>query len=343
MGASATTGWTTVQAFPNLTFKDPTFLVAEPGSNRLYVGTLWGIVYRFVNDPNTSTRTVFLDVSNRTQVSDSSGLLGLAFHPDFGKAGSPNRGYVYVSYQYSPTPAYGYQPSYNRLARFTVPDGATSVDPNSELVLIDQYDPEPWHNGGGLFFGEDGFLYLSCGDGGGANDSFGFSQKLNGGLFGGVLRIDVNRDSSKSHPIRRQPQSSNSSRPSFSGNYYIPNDNPFLDPGGGILEEFWCIGLRSPHRMTYDPIGKRIWVGDVGQTTLEEVDVIEKGGNYQWPYREANIAGPKPKPNPLIGVDQPPIYAYPTGDGNTCVIGGFVYRGREHAVRRRSAEHVLFR
>lgn len=325
------TGWSTAIAFPNLTFRDPTFLVPEPNSNRLCVGTLWGIVYRIVNDPETSARTVFLDVSDRTQVSDSSGLLGLAFHPEFGAPGSSNRGYVYVAYQYSPNPVYGYQPSWNRLSRFTVPDGAAAADPGSELVLIDQFDPEPWHNGGDLFFGDDGFLYLSAGDGGGANDSFGFSQKLDGGFFGGVLRIDVDMDPARSHPIRRQPRSSSPSMPSFSGNYTIPNDNPFLDPSGGTLEEFWAIGLRSPHRMTHDPIGRRIWVGDVGQTTVEEIDVIEKGRNYQWPYREASVQGPKPKPSPLIGVDQPPVFSYPVGDGNNCVIGGYVYRGREHA------------
>lgn len=328
---SAATGWTVVPAFPNLTFKDPTFLVPEPGTDRLCVGTLWGQVFRFVNNPATSTATVFLDLSSRTQVSDNGGLLGLAFHPQYGQPASPNRGYVYVFYQYSPTPTYGYQPSYLRLSRFTVPDGAAAADPGSELVLINQYDPHVWHQGGGLFFGTDGFLYLSVGDAGGTNDSFNVGQRLDFGLFSGVLRIDVDRNPSRSHPIRRPPQSHDPASPSFSGNYFIPNDNPFLDPAGGILEEFWAVGLRSPHRMTFDPVLQQIWVGDVGQHAAEEINVIVKGGNYQWPYREGLGAGPKPRPAVVPGIEQPPKYYYPPGDANNAVIGGYVYRGREHA------------
>jgi hypothetical protein len=138
---SAATGWSVVPAFPNLTFRDPTFLSFEPDTDRLYVGTLWGLIYRFNNDPATSTATVFLDLSNQTQVSDNSGLLAMAFHPEFGQSDSPNRGYVYVYYQYAPNPVYGYRPSYNRLSRFTVPDGSATADRNSEQVLINQFDP----------------------------------------------------------------------------------------------------------------------------------------------------------------------------------------------------------
>ena len=147
------------------------------------------------------------------------------------------------------------------------------------------------------------------------------------------MRIDVDMDPTRSHPIRRQPASP-ATPPAgwpatYTANYYIPNDNPWLDAGGSILEEFYAIGLRSPHRMTFDPVSGRIWQGDVGQGTREEVNIIEKGGNYQWAYREGNINGPKAKPNPLIGVDKPPVHDYPRADGN-CVIGGYVYRGSEH-------------
>src|SRR5690606_4598025 len=117
--------------------------------------------------------------------------------------------------------------------------------------------------------------------------------------------------------------------PTYTANYFIPNDNPWQNAGGSILEEFYAIGLRSPHRMTFDPATGRIWLGDVGQGTREEVDIIEKGGNYQWAYREGTIAGPKSKPNPLIGADKPPVHDYSRTLGN-CVIGGYVYRGSEH-------------
>lgn len=324
-----------VKAFPNLVFFDPTFLVPEPGTNRLYVGLRQGEIWFIPNDPNTTNRSLFLDLTATTQGWDASGLLGMAFHPEFGQPGSTNRGFVYVYRNYSASPQILLEgrlppttPSFNRLSRFTVPDGSLVADPNSEVVLINQYDHHLYHNGGGIFFGADGFLYLSIGDEGGANDEYGSTQKLNAGLFSGVFRIDVNMDPTKSHPIRRQPISSGvGSPPSYSSNYFVPNDNPFLDPGGSLLEEYWALGLRSPHRMTFDPISGQIWLGDVGEHTVEEVDLIERGGNYQWTYKEGDFDGPQAMPSPLIGTNKPPVYDYIHADNNNCVIGGYVYRG----------------
>lgn len=329
-----------VKAFPGLEFFDPIFLVPEAGTNRLYVGCRQGEIYFFTNHASTTNRTLFLDLTAHTQGWDDCGLLGMAFHPEFRNPGSTNRGFVYVYYNYSTNPVIltsgripPHTPSFNRLSRFTVPDGSLVADPNSELVLINQYDSHLYHNGGGMFFGPDGFLYLSNGDEGGANDEFGTAQRLDGGLFSGVLRLDVNQDPTKSHPIRRQPLSTGlGNPPSYSSNYFIPNDNPFLDEGGSILEEFWAIGLRSPHRMTYDLTNNQIWLGDVGEHTVEEVDLIQRGGNYQWAYKEGNFPGPHPEPPvSLIGTNQPPVYDYLHTNANGCVIGGYVYRGTEFA------------
>jgi uncharacterized repeat protein (TIGR03806 family) len=339
--APATGGWTTVEAFPNLTFDDPVFLTYEPLTNRLYVCERQGRVWHFVNSPAASTKTLFLDLTAQTQGWDDCGVLGIAFHPEFNLPGSTNRNFVYVYYQYSPAPTAGPNrppqgtPGYNRLSRFTV-NPATGTA-GSELVLINQFDEGVWHNGGGIFFGADGFLYLSNGDEGAANDSYNNTQKINAGLFSGVIRIDVDQDPSRSHPIRRQP-ANGGTLPGGAGwvnsstaNYYIPNDNPWVNPNGSVLEEFWAIGLRSPHRMTLDPLTQRIWLGDVGQASWEEVDIIEKGGNYQWAYLEGLHSGPKTKPNPLIGTDKPPVHEYAHASGNNCVIGGYVYRGALHA------------
>jgi uncharacterized repeat protein (TIGR03806 family) len=218
-----------------------------------------------------------------------------------------------------------------RLSRFHVPDGQLVADPNSEVVLINQFDRQMWHGGGAMFFGPDGFLYLTVGDEGGIDDEFHQAQRIDGGIFSGVLRIDVNCDPARSHPIRRQPQSPPGAPPSFTANYYIPNDNPWLDPGGGNLEEFWAVGLRSPHRMTYDAVSGRIWQGDIGQNSREEINLIERGGNYQWNYMEGSIttSASIPKPSPLIGVDKPPVYDYPRDNFDTCVIVGYVYRGAQ--------------
>ncbi|MGH7996353.1 MAG: PQQ-dependent sugar dehydrogenase, partial [Opitutaceae bacterium] len=309
----------------------------------IYVCGRQGKIWYFDDSPYATTKHVFLDLSAQTQGYSDSGVLAMAFHPQFGQAGSPNRGYVYVYYNYTPGPIVGSEssepyyvtPSYDRLSRFTVPDGSDVADPNSELVLINQFDRDLWHNGCGMFFGPDGFLYFTNGDEGGVNDPYDQTQKIDSGLFSGVFRIDVNEDPTKSHPIRRQPQPGIPPPagwpPTYSGNYYIPNDNPWQDPTGGTLEEFWALGFREPWRMTLDPATGTIWLGDVGQDQYEEIDIVRPGGNYQWSYMEGFIPGPRPKPSPLIGNDTPPIYAYPHAYGDGCVIGGYVYRGTKFA------------
>jgi uncharacterized repeat protein (TIGR03806 family) len=340
-----TGNWTVVEAFPNLQIDDPTALVPEPRSNRLYVASRQGKIFWFENDPNTAQKTEFLDLTDVTQGWDDCGLLGFAFHPEFGRPDSPNRGYVYVWYHYSPSPVPGPRrppvdtPGYNRLSRFTVPDGSHVADRHSEQVLINQFDHNLWHDGGGMFFGLDGFLYLSVSDEGAEYDFFKNSQTIRGKMFSGVLRIDVDCQASRSHPIRRQPQSEEKlphgfTENNYTANYFIPNDNPFLDPKGGVLEEFWAVGLRNPHRMTLDPPTGRIWVGDVGQDKWEEVDTIERGGNYQWVYMEGNhpsivkgVQQQKPAAADYIGIEKPPLYEYAHGTEGKCIIGGYVYRG----------------
>jgi uncharacterized repeat protein (TIGR03806 family) len=347
--SGASGSWMTVQAFPNLTFEDPTFLTFAPRTNLLYVCGRQGTIWVFQNDPNTATKTEFLNLTNRNQGYDDCGLLGMAFHPEFGQSGSTNRGYVYVYYQYTPAPTNSApnRPdvntvSYNRLSRFTVPDGTFTADPNSEQVLINQFDRNLEHDGGAMFFGSDGFLYVSNGDEGRSDDYYGNAQKINKGLFSGVLRIDVNQDPTRSHPIRRQPLSGvtppTNWLATYSSNYFIPNDNPFVNPDGSVLEEFFAIGFRSPHRMTFDPPTGQIWLGDVGDSAREEVDLIVKGGNYQWDYGEGlNFPGPTARPAVLTGIDMPPIYDYPHFDsnwnftGSSCIIGGYVYRGSQFA------------
>jgi uncharacterized repeat protein (TIGR03806 family) len=335
---SASGPWQVVTAFPGLqyAFTDPTFICAAPrDTNRLYVSCRQGKIFFFTNSVTTSNATVFLDLTASTQGWGDCGLLGFAFHPEFGLAGSTNRGYIYVWRSYSATPTTSNppvdMPTFNRLSRFRLADDATSIDPSTEVVLVNQYDRNVWHNGGAMFFGDDGFLYFSNGDEGGDNDSFNNSQQLNGGLFSGVFRIDVNKDPTKSHPIRRQPLSGGSGSPASStGNYYIPNDNPFVDSSGGTLEEYWALGLRSPHRMVEDFVTGKIWLGDVGEITREEIDIIQRGGNYQWAYEEGTYNGPKPKPSPVIGIENGPIYEYQHSNHNSCAIGGYVYRGALH-------------
>lgn len=330
--------WSTVKAFPKLTFQDPVNLTFAPRSSRLYVCGRQGMIWSFENNPATAEKELVLDIRSRVQGLGLCGLLGMAFHPEFGLAGSPNRGYFYVFYRYSPNPftGPGFVPvetqGYNRVSRFTIADGASFADPNSELILINQYCRHTWHNGGAMFFGTDGFLYFCTGDEGEGVNIITFSaQRIDRGLFGGVFRIDVDQNPARSHPIRRQPLSASTNLPpSSSANYYIPNDNPFLDPAGGVLEEFYALGFRSPHRMTFDAESGRIWLGDVGAETFEEVDLIQRGRNYQWPDWEGFRDYPFPRFNPFIGIEAPPVYQFHHTNSQNSVIGGYVYRGSEH-------------
>ncbi len=321
------TNWTSVVAFPNLLFTNAVGLTSIPGTNKLWVWEREGRVYSFSNSPAANQKTLVLDISNQCQGWDDSGLLGLAFHPGFA-----TNGYVFIYYTWvlpgtvaggpSARPANQYNPGayHDRLSRFTA-NAAGVVIPGSELVLIDQVGNHVWHNGGGMFFHPgNGFLYVTDGDDADANLN---TQRIDRNLFSGLWRIDVDkRGGSISHPIVRQPLNGTTA------NYFIPNDNPFVGQANA-LEEFYAIGLRSPHRMTHDPVSNRIFIGDVGDGSWEEVTVIEPtdppGLNLQW-SRIEGLNGDLTQP--YIGVNKRPIIHYSHSDG-WAVIGGYVYRGTE--------------
>jgi glucose/arabinose dehydrogenase/mono/diheme cytochrome c family protein len=318
--------WSTVVAFPNLTFLNPVGLTHLPGTNRLVVWEREGRVYHFENNPSATTKTLMIDVSAVCQGWDDSGLLGLAFHPDF-----VNNRYVFIWYNWRSSVlgnANSRPPSNtatrNRLSRFTLDANGVAVA-GSETIFIDQVDVSVWHNGGGMFFHpQNGFLYITNGD----DTNTANSQRINTSLFGGVLRIDVDR---RGGTISHAPpkRSVNEISPAWPL-YFVPKDNPWVGVPGA-LEEFYAIGLRSPHRMTIDPVTGRIFIGDVGGGSREEISVIEPtdppGLNFQWP----NIEGyGGDLPPTAIGTSKRPIIDYGRGDGS-CIIGGYVYRGQEFA------------
>ena len=330
------TNWSTTPAFPNLTFYNPMGITQMPGQNRMVVWEREGRVYFFTKAAATATKTLMLDVSNQCQGWDDSGLMNVAFHPKFDLSGAPgtNR-YVFLYYTYVLPVAQGgtgvlgdanNRPPTgmavrDRLARFTLDANGVAV-PGSETVFIDQSGTSVWHNGGGMFFHPDnGFLYVTDGDD--TNDAN--SQTITNGLFSGVWRIDVDqRGGTISHPAPRTPTNATVA------NYYIPNDNPFVGVANAN-EEFFAIGLRSPHRMTIDPVTKRIFIGDVGAGSREEIDAIEPnettGVNMQWSRIEGLGGDLVP---PYVGVNKRPILDYGHNEGSA-VIGGYVYRGTEFA------------
>ena len=325
--------WRVAPAFPNLEVHDPMELRPGPEPGELVVAERRGLILAFENRFDVSETLELLDIRDRIYNTRDTGIMSFVFHPKFGQ--SPDQRFLYVFYAYAPEPAP--QPGYfNRLSRFTIAPAGSSFDPDSELVLLQQYDRVGWHNGGSLVFGNDGFLYVSLGDEGyQGDDAKDSTQRLDDRFFSGVLRIDVDADLERSHPIRRQPAQSvvpEGWPNSFSGHYQIPNDNPFLSDDGSVLEEFWAVGLRSPHRMSCDPVTGRIWIGDVGWNVYEEINLLEKGANYGWPFREGKIPGPIDPPEAeveWIGTRKEPLLSYSRNHGRS-IIGGYVYRGGLH-------------
>jgi uncharacterized repeat protein (TIGR03806 family) len=316
--------WSAVVAFTNLLFTNSVGLAAVPDSNLLCVWEREGRVWTFSNSPDTSRKTLVLDLHNQCQGWDDSGLLGVAFHPGFA-----TNHFIFVYYTWvkpgtvagGPTsrPVPNLPDTYHdRLERYTLDANGVAI-PGSVKIFVDLTDQTVWHHGGGMFFHPtNGFLYWTDGD----NAVDDNNQIINKSLYSGVFRIDVDcRGGSFSHPITRQPTHG------VTSNYFIPNDNPFVGQSN-VLEEFFCLGLRSPHRMTIDPMTGRIFIGDVGGSLREEIDVIEPGEsglNFQWNYREGNLGQMK---TPYLGISRGPVLDYPHTDGRA-IIGGYIYRGRE--------------
>ena len=325
--------WELVDAFPNLEFHNPIYILQEPGSNDMWVAEHQGKIYRFDQrtDVSEGERVQILDISSQVKQDDASGLKSFVFHPEYGQAGSPNANYVYLFYRYTPSPPVSDDDAYVRLSRFTV-NGNGTIDKASEYVLIQQFSNSRWHDGGDMLFDDEGFLFVSLGE----DTDVSKSQTLDGALFGGIIRIDIFMDESRSHPIRRQPQNRTSSLPSgwedsFSQGYYIPNDNPWISESGQLLEEFYAVGFRSPHRMTYDAVEDEIWIGEVGEYQREEINVLKKKANYGWPIWEGSIPGDKVGNTVLTeGELTFPLFEYTHAEGQA-VIGGHVYRGSEFA------------
>jgi glucose/arabinose dehydrogenase len=191
------------------------------------------------------------------------------------------------------------------IARFTAGPGAAQADPKSEKILLQVKQPYPNHNGGGVAFGPDGYLYLALGDGGSFGDPQNRAQSPDT-LLGKLLRIDVNQGDP----------------------YAAPPTNPYARGGG--LPEIWAIGLRNPWRFSFDRLTGDLYIGDVGQDQWEEIDFLPAGSpggtNFGWRYREGTHAYTGRPPLGVSLVD--PVWEYRHDEGCS-VTGGFVYRGQK--------------
>jgi glucose/arabinose dehydrogenase len=295
--------------FPSLpSFSNPVAMLQAPGDGtRWFVVEQAGQVRVFDNDPAVVATAEFVDIDgmNRVTFSGEAGLLGMAFHPDF-----PADPRVYLFYSHTDA-SLGLV---SRLSEFTTPDNGFTLDPDSEQILLTIQKPAAAsnHNGGNIAFGPDGFLYIGLGDGGGGNDQHGTigNAQLPTTLLGKMLRIDVDGTP-----------------------YGIPATNPFAasttfcgtnGTGPQSCPEIFAVGLRNPWRWSFDRATGQLWVGDVGQDALEEVNRVTLGGNYGWRCFEGTnntglVCGSPP--NPL-----PPVAQYGRSVGASA-IGGYVYRG----------------
>lgn len=319
-------GYTHANAFPGLNFANPVCLAAPPGeTNRLFILEKIGTIIVITNLA-APTRSVFLNMTARvtssTSVSDERGLLGLAFHP-----GYATNGYFYVYYTGPANTTASSGGMHDIVARYQVSAAnPNQADAASHTPILVQYDQADNHNGGDIHFGPDGYLYVSIGDEGGANDQHNNSQIITNDFFSSMLRLDVDK-----RPGNLTPNPHHA----VTTNYLVPADNPFVgvtsfnghsvDPNR-VRTEFWAVGLRNPWRWNFDDETGLLYCGDVGQDSWEEVDLIEPGKNYGWAYREGYGNGPKSGSTPGGFVHTPPLLAYSHSSG-IAITGGRVYRG----------------
>jgi len=281
-----------VRAFSKLTVKQPLVMLPEPGTGRLFIlqhlGT-WAGPSRLLavsDDQNASRTELLIEIKGLA--------VGFAFHPDY-----EHNGHLYFGLN---GPSRDGKKT-TQVLRYTVDRKPTHrINPASKNLIIEW--PSNGHDGGDLAFGNDGYLYVSSGDGSSGSDAHLTGQALND-LRAKVLRIDVDH-------------------PDGGRNYSVPKDNPFVNRPGA-RPELWAYGLRNPWRLSFDRKSGQLWVGQNGQDLWEQVYLIKKGGNYGWSLTEGSHifqAGRQVGPDPIL----PPTAEHSHSEARS-LAGGRVYRG----------------
>jgi glucose/arabinose dehydrogenase len=269
----------------------PLYLTTPPGDPRLFVVQKGGAI-RIIKD-GALLPTPFLDLTGQVSTGSEQGLLGLAFDPAYATSGR------FIVHYTDPA-------GDTRVSAFHVSADPDRADPASQKVLLGADQPFANHNGGQIAFGPDGFLYLGLGDGGSGGDPSGTGQRLDD-LLGSILRIGL----------------------SAGPGYTVPPDNPFVGVSGA-RPEVWSYGLRNPWRFSFDRLTGDLYIADVGESRLEEIDVAPaadgggRGVNYGWNVMEGTscYAGSGCDTTGLAA----PVLVYDHGQGCS-ITGGYVYRG----------------
>jgi uncharacterized repeat protein (TIGR03806 family) len=300
------------RVFSSVSLSAPIFLTQAPGEpDTVYVVERNGRIKSFPKKDDVADSEVktVLDIVTRVDTEGEGGLLSMAFHPNWAQ----NRE-AFVSYTENGV-ANG-SPLRSVIARFKSNDGGKTLDPTSEQRVLTVDQPAANHNGGHIAFGNDGFLYIGFGDGGGAGDPYKTGQPLNS-ILGKFVRIDVDVP--------------------FAQKYKIPASNPYAaeapcnlntsayrGPANAKCAEIYASGMRNPWRFSVDNVTGELWAGDVGQGEWEEVDKVVLGGNYGWSIREGAHCYNAQNCNTAGLID--PVVEYDHGEGKS-ITGGYVYRG----------------
>ena len=285
-------------AFPEIEVGNLIYLTtANDESGRIFVATREGIIFYIEEDSNNTS--LFIDIREKIdqELTGERGLLGFTFDQNY-----IDNGYFYIYYiDFDGNSV---------ISRFKDTKNIESIF-NTELKIFQIDQPYSNHNGGSILIGPDGYLYIALGDGGSGGDPFLNGQNGNT-LLGSILRIDVSKSSEDNR-------------------YQIPNDNPFID-NDNFKDEIWAYGLRNPWRMSFDMKTGELFVGDVGQDNFEEINIIEKGGNYGWNIMEGNSCFN----NEICNKDNliMPIIEYSHSEGCS-VTGGYVYHGRIEGLKNK--------
>lgn len=269
--------------------------IQNAGDERLFIVEQDGVIK--IIDGGVTNPTPFLSISVNS-IGNEQGLLGLAFHPDY-----TNNGYFFVNYTLPNRST--------QISRFKVSSDPDVADANSEFPILTVAQPFANHNGGCLQFGVDGYLYIGLGDGGSANDPQNIAQNPTR-LLGKMLRIDIDDTNG-------------------SLNYVIPDDNPFVTDTS-IRDEIWAFGIRNPWKFSFDAVTNELWIADVGQDDLEEINMAAAGvggQNYGWRCYEGDADFN------TSGCTSASDYTFPLADYShtldgafkCSVTGGYVYRG----------------